>query len=409
MSNDKFSWLLRQTGTLAEMSLLQVFVIACHHRETTIDGRVFPPFHVWLSAAEIARRSGLNDRTIPVVAARLTQRGLIKSAGRHGKTGQIRVYRLLIDATETLQVPAPLEDVETLQVPAPFDVSESLHVSALKGAGSCIERVHVPASAYIGIKRELKREVKREEDTHARKRPSKMKLPSNINREAWDGYLDMRRQNGKKLTDRAKTLLLNKLVSMAMKGHDPNQALEEATVGCWSSVYPPKQGPASKPADDWRAEQRRRTQQAAPGVAVKDHPADCFIEAEDVPFGQQARLAPVLMTFADWYAAAKALNPKVLPEDDPIHDYMTKVGMNYEFMVLHWHVFKAKHLSDTRLRSDWPQAFRDSVKGNYGRLWYRTDDGAWKLTVAGKQAALEHECDADMTSSASRDWTSNYV
>lgn len=111
-------------------------------------------------------------------------------------------------------------------------------------------------------------------------------------------------------------------------------------------------------------------------------------------------------TFKAWYEAAKVLNPKVLPEDDPIHEYMTKVGMNYDFMVLHWHWFKAKQLASGKLQADWPQTFRNSVKGNYGRLWFRNDDGIWKLTTAGKQAALEHECDAGMSSGA-RDWTSN--
>jgi hypothetical protein len=124
---------------------------------------------------------------------------------------------------------------------------------------------------------------------------------------------------------------------------------------------------------------------------------------------RRGRSTSLKTTFKAWYEAAKAINPKVLPEDDPIHAYMTKVGMNYDFMVLHWHWFKAKQLAGAKLQANWPQTFRNSVRGNYGRLWYRSDDGTWKLTTAGKQAALEHECDPNMTSCASHDWTRNYT
>jgi hypothetical protein len=112
-------------------------------------------------------------------------------------------------------------------------------------------------------------------------------------------------------------------------------------------------------------------------------------------------------TFKAWYEAAKAINEKVLAEDDPTYRYLKQVGLSYEFMVLHWHVFKAKHLESGKVQADWPGTFRNSVKGNYGHLWWRTPEGTWKLTTAGKQAALEHDCDENMTSGGRDCWTSN--
>ena len=131
----KFTWLLQQSGSVAEMSLLQVMVIACHHGAKTIDGRVFPPFHVWLTPAEIARRSGLHERTVPEIVERLKQRGLIAPAGRHGKTGQIRVHRLLIDAAESAKEPAPLKKAESAKVSSPLkDRERPKDSSPLKAA-----------------------------------------------------------------------------------------------------------------------------------------------------------------------------------------------------------------------------------------------------------------------------------
>jgi hypothetical protein len=110
------------------------------------------------------------------------------------------------------------------------------------------------------------------------------------------------------------------------------------------------------------------------------------------------RLKSEKKTFKAWYEETKAANPEILSPDDPIHQYLEKLGLGWDFFLVHWRVFKAKHLESKRLQADWPQALRNSVKGNYGRLWYRTNEGRWKLTTAGTQAALEHDCDENMTS-----------
>lgn len=278
----KFAWLLQQSGcSVAEMSLLQTFAIACHHKDTTVDGRVFPPFHVWLSSAEIARRSGLNERTIPAVIARLKQRGLIESAGRYGKTGQIKVYRLLIDANETPQECAPFALGKTPQVPAPFGATETPQVPASKDRRFLHESPKDSASTYIEGNRDLNQ------------------------------------------IDNAR---------------------------------------------DARTDQTRLLK----------------------------------TSFKDWYETTKAANPKVFADDDPIFTYLAAIGMSYDFMLLHWHVFKERQLAGERLHADWPRVFQASVKANDWRLWYRDASGTWRLTTAGKQAALEHECDPDMTSGAPR-------
>lgn len=149
----KWDWLLRQEpGTLAEQCLLQAFVIACHHKPTTVDGgRVFPPFHVWLTSEEITRRTGMNERTIPQVVERLRQRGLLAPVRPgHGRTGQIKVYRLTVTAGATPQEAAGLHAPETPQETALFDEVQSLQVPASKDR------------SFLQLPYRKKREVRRE-------------------------------------------------------------------------------------------------------------------------------------------------------------------------------------------------------------------------------------------------------
>lgn len=101
-------------------------------------------------------------------------------------------------------------------------------------------------------------------------------------------------------------------------------------------------------------------------------------------------------TFRAWYEVTKVGGGKIVPDDDPIRGYTEKVGLDANFLGLHWEWFKAKQLESSKTQADWLQTFRNSVKGNYGRLWYR-GEGVWILTAAGKQAALAHGFPEDMT------------
>lgn len=114
-------------------------------------------------------------------------------------------------------------------------------------------------------------------------------------------------------------------------------------------------------------------------------------------------------TFRQWYdlskPAADAIGDKVIPLSDPIRDYLTKLGLDRQFLILHFEWFKEKYLADDRKQKDWLATFRNSIKGNWAKLWYRTPDGAWRLTVAGKQFALAHDFDPEMQSQPESDWT----
>ena len=65
-------------------------------------------------------------------------------------------------------------------------------------------------------------------------------LPNWIDPEAWDAFVQMRRQIKKPLTQRAAVLILKDLTEIRDKGHCPNAALDQSTVCCWRGVWPAK-------------------------------------------------------------------------------------------------------------------------------------------------------------------------
>ena len=63
-------------------------------------------------------------------------------------------------------------------------------------------------------------------------------LPSWIDVEAWDGFVEMRKQIKAPLTKRAANLTLRKLEDLRMEGYDPTEVLDQSTQRCWRGVFP---------------------------------------------------------------------------------------------------------------------------------------------------------------------------
>lgn len=70
-------------------------------------------------------------------------------------------------------------------------------------------------------------------------------LPSYIDREAWEGFEDMRRLIKKPMTDRARKLVLYELDRLRKAGHDPNASLDQSVLHNWSDVYELKDKPVT--------------------------------------------------------------------------------------------------------------------------------------------------------------------
>jgi len=91
-------------------------------------------------------------------------------------------------------------------------------------------------------------------------------LPGYIDRDAWQGFIDMRTAmpKSKPFTTRAATLILYELQRIKDAGYDPNAALDQSTLHGWADVYVPQEKPiqASRRSDAdktaaWLAEERQ--------------------------------------------------------------------------------------------------------------------------------------------------------
>lgn len=68
-------------------------------------------------------------------------------------------------------------------------------------------------------------------------------LPGYIDREAWEGFEEMRNKIKKPLTKRAIVLILKELQKIKDAGHCPNASLDQSTIHDWADVYVKKEKP----------------------------------------------------------------------------------------------------------------------------------------------------------------------
>lgn len=79
-----------------------------------------------------------------------------------------------------------------------------------------------------------------------------------------------------------------------------------------------------------------------------------------------------------------------IPGTDPIFEYATTIGLSREMVLVAWHSFEQRYATSTKRYADWRAAFRNAIRGNWLKLWYRpADSSAFRFTTAGEQAMLE--------------------
>jgi hypothetical protein len=92
-------------------------------------------------------------------------------------------------------------------------------------------------------------------------------------------------------------------------------------------------------------------------------------------------------------AACREAGEKAIPADDPVYDYAKQVGIGADILALHWWTFKRRRLEGGKRQrgiAGWRQAFRNSVRDNWYRLWVILPGEQAKLTTVGLQAQAEH-------------------
>ena len=72
-------------------------------------------------------------------------------------------------------------------------------------------------------------------------RAAQMSLPNYIDKEAWEGFVEMRKSMSKKgWTPRAEKMALNMLEKYYNQGHNVNDILDQSVFNCWKGLFPVK-------------------------------------------------------------------------------------------------------------------------------------------------------------------------
>lgn len=95
--------------------------------------------------------------------------------------------------------------------------------------------------------------------------------------------------------------------------------------------------------------------------------------------------------FDDWLADCKASGEKPVPPEDGVFSYAEEIGLPDDFVRLAWIEFGRKYREPgARTYVDWRQHFRNAVRENWYKLWYRNREGtAWCLSARGEQVNEE--------------------
>jgi hypothetical protein len=123
-------------------------------------------------------------------------------------------------------------------------------------------------------------------------------------------------------------------------------------------------------------------------------PREDKIRDKEIPHTPQAGLvrksssAISLRTYLEQCRVAEA---KPIPASDSVFDYADKAGLSKEFLLLHWFEFKDRYTAEGAKRyKSWTATFGKSVRGNWFKLWYASNDGGYALTTVGQQARRIH-------------------
>lgn len=232
MSSEALSWAFKSDVRPSSVKFTLVALCECANYQT---GKIFP------SIKHLCQITGQDRKTVISNIGKLVSEGWLCETGeRVGKTGQIKVYQANIGTV-------PKTEQSQERNGSAFPVKES-----------------------------------RKRDTEPSMEPSRnidrVALPDWLPMDAWNGWVDMRKQRKRPLTDRATNRAINKLDAIRAKGHDIAELLDRSTINGWLDIYEPKEtnraGNSAKPTEPTNAMVRAVIASQARRTADEQRPAD---------------------------------------------------------------------------------------------------------------------------------------
>jgi hypothetical protein len=84
---------------------------------------------------------------------------------------------------------------------------------------------------------EQKQDTKKQKPS-AKAKPSQFTLPDWVDKDAWDGFEEMRKKKRAPMTDRAREGIIHDLEKLCPVGDSGAAVLNQSTKKCWSGVFP---------------------------------------------------------------------------------------------------------------------------------------------------------------------------
>jgi hypothetical protein len=194
MSSEALAWAFKSDVKPSSVKFTLVALCECANYQT---GKIFP------SIKHLCQITGQDRKTVISNIGKLLSDGWICETGeRVGRTGQIKVYQANIGT-----VPRTEQSQERNGSAFPLEQSQKRDTEP-----------SIEPSRYI----------------------DKAALPDCIPVDAWQGWVEMRKQRKRPLTDRAKTRAINKLEALHTAGHDIAELLDRSTINGWLDIYEPK-------------------------------------------------------------------------------------------------------------------------------------------------------------------------
>ena len=193
MSSEAVAWAFKSDVKPSSVKFTLVALCECANYQT---GKIFP------SIKHLCQITGQDRKTVISNIGKLVAEGWIDETGeRVGRTGQIKVYQANVGTVPNM------------------------------------EQSQDRNSSTFPLKESQKR------DTEPSREPSRHIIegyPVWLPIDSWKGWVEMRNQRKRPLTDRAKDRAYKKLEALHLAGHDINELLDRSTINGWLDIYEPK-------------------------------------------------------------------------------------------------------------------------------------------------------------------------
>ena len=104
--------------------------------------------------------------------------------------------------------------------------------------------------------------------------------------------------------------------------------------------------------------------------------------------GTKKKTSPI--SLPTWLKDCETSGVDPIPESDPVFEFAESAGIPFELISLAWSEFKVRHADGSKRQKDWRATFRNSVRGNWYKIWFVGNDGLVQISSQGRTLQAAH-------------------